>query len=172
MVQVSLQEDSEKLAMPELTLFGTSSLIFSSETETKLFTFQLFWSLITDMPWTIKLCSEHVKEFWVKVSRDFWKNLEFKTMEPLWLLVWNKSSLLFQKKLMSRELISDQQEEPWSDNSHPSINSSLTIIMARFLMRSKISWRKSRMNFWSSVFQSKPDTTKSQSINSNSAHCS
>jgi hypothetical protein len=39
---VSHQEVSDKHAMPELTQFGTLSLIFSSETETKLFTFQHF----------------------------------------------------------------------------------------------------------------------------------
>jgi len=41
MDQVSPQEDSDKLAMPELTPFGISNPISFSETETKLFTFQL-----------------------------------------------------------------------------------------------------------------------------------
>ena len=63
MVPVSLQEDSDKLPMPELTPFGTSSLTSFSETETKLFTFQHFSSPITDTPWMIRLYSEPVKEF-------------------------------------------------------------------------------------------------------------
>lgn len=58
---VSHQEDSDRHAMPEPTLFGISNLTFSSETETKLFIFQHFWFLTTDMLWTIKLYSELVR---------------------------------------------------------------------------------------------------------------
>ena len=60
---VSPQEVSEKPAMPELTQFGTSNQTSFSETETKLFTFQPCWYLITGMLWMTRLCSEHVREF-------------------------------------------------------------------------------------------------------------
>jgi len=48
MVPVSHQEVSDKLAMRELIQFGISNPIFSSEIETKLFTFLHFWFLIMD----------------------------------------------------------------------------------------------------------------------------
>lgn len=56
-------EVSDKPPMPELIQFGILSQISSSEIETKLFIFQLFWSLITVMHWMTRLCSEHAKEF-------------------------------------------------------------------------------------------------------------
>jgi hypothetical protein len=63
MDQASHQEDSEKPAMQELIQFGILSQIFSSEIETKLFTFPPFWFHIMDMLWMTKLYSELVKEF-------------------------------------------------------------------------------------------------------------
>jgi hypothetical protein len=59
---VSLQEDSDKLATPELIQFGISNPIFYSETATKPFTFQHFWFLIMDTLWTTRLCSELARE--------------------------------------------------------------------------------------------------------------
>lgn len=63
MVQVSLQVDLEKLVMQEPIQSGTLNQIFSSETETKHYTFQDYWSLIKGMPSMIKHFSELVKEY-------------------------------------------------------------------------------------------------------------
>ena len=74
MVLVFLLGVWDKLAMQGPTLFGTLGQTYFLETETKLFTFLLFWSLIMVMPWMIRLYSELVKEFWVRVLRVSFKN--------------------------------------------------------------------------------------------------
>ena len=153
MVPASLQEDSEKLQLPEPTQSGISSLIFSSETEIKLFTSPHFWFPITDTLWTIRLSSEPARVFWARALKPFWISSELQTMEQLWPWVWNKNFSLFQRKPMSRDLISDQPEELYADNFHPSINNSLTITMARFPTKSKTSWKKLKTNFWNSESQ-------------------
>lgn len=168
----SLQEDSDKLATPELTQFGISNPIFYSETATKPFTFQHFWFLIMDMLWTTRLCSELAREPWARVSRDFWKNLELKTAVQSWLWVWNKNFSPFQEKLTSKESTSDPQAELWSVNFQPNINNSQTITTERFPMRLKTFWKKLKMSFWNWESRSRPDTMKSPSINLSSVLCS
>lgn len=74
MVLAFLLEVWDKLATQEPTLFGTLGQTYFLETETKLFIFLPFWFLITAMPWTIRLYSELVKEFWVRMLRVFFKN--------------------------------------------------------------------------------------------------
>lgn len=81
----SLQVDLEKHVTLELTLFGTSNQISSSETEIKHYTFLVYWSHIMGMPLMIRLFSELVREYLAKALRVCSKKWELKTVEPLWL---------------------------------------------------------------------------------------
>ena len=81
----SLQVDSEKLVTLVRTLFGTLNQTSFSETEIKHYTFLVYWSLILDMPLTIRLFSELAKEYSAKALRICLKKWEFKIVELSWL---------------------------------------------------------------------------------------
>jgi len=107
MVVASLLEDWETLMSLEPTLCGIIVLIYTSEEVTKLYTFLLCWLHTMEKLLEIKLFLEWAKELLLSLPVPFSISLEFSIRLVKCFWDWNKSSLLFLRKHLTKEKIWD-----------------------------------------------------------------